>query len=444
MARNTTTFLVLKQLFNQSIGDDLEFDTTTNITTNNSILSTTLNQFDDGEDDHFNTWWVYITEGVNITKSRKISDYATSGGTLTVYGAALAAESAAVTCRLTRYNPDHAKQALIRACEEIYPTLFKSIDDQTLITGNIVPDASFEEWSSASALKWWTANGGGTLAQTTTAGLYRGQLGSTSMKYTAGAANDYVYVSSKSYPRLLDLMGKTIDGYLWVYPQTANDGYLEFYTINAAGSTQTLTSTTANPLGTWTEIKHEDQTLNDDLVEVQIRCKIATNGQYAYFDDLYVNGMRLDEYLLPEDFFNGHLSEVHLQRTGYSDPAAYDLHPFIDQYKDRGLVFDIVDDGTYVYLKLLDGAPSNSRRLRLQGFKPLETLSADADTLTLDAHRIPLLIAKAREIFFEREEMPVSAEDTSRFQYGYKKAIYDYNRLFYKLRMAKPVELVKT
>uniref|UniRef100_A0A6M3L3V0 Uncharacterized protein n=1 Tax=viral metagenome TaxID=1070528 RepID=A0A6M3L3V0_9ZZZZ len=442
MARNTATFLELKQLFNQSIGDDLEFDTTTNITTNNSIISTTLNQFDDGEDDHFNTWWVYITEGVNITKSRKISNYATSGGTLTVYGAALAAETAAVTCRLTRYNPTHAKQALIRACEEIYPTLFKNIDDQTLITGNHLPDGSFEWWSSATAHEF-AATSNATLAKTTTAGLIRGQQGTTSMKVTASAAGGYAYIGGGEWNHLLGLMDKTVSLYCWAYPEVTDDATIEIQTTQTDATTQTLTSSTACPAGHWTLLKLEDQVLNDDLSSIQIRFKVATNAKYVYFDDAYLSGGRLEEYLLPEGFTDGHLSRVIMQTTGYADPIAYDLYQFRDQYKDPELKFDIIDDGTYAFLKLLDGAPPNDRRLRLLGFKPLETLSADADPLTLDAHRIPLLIAKAREIFFEREAVPVSAEDTDRFQVEYTKASRDFYRLFYRLRMPKPVELIK-
>ena len=440
MARNTTTFLELKQLFNQSIGDDLEFDTTTNITTNNSILSTTLNQFDDGEDDHFNTWWVYITEGVNITKSRKISDYATSGGTLTVYGAALAAESAAVTCRLTRYNPDHAKQALIRACEEIYPTLHKPMDDHTLITGNMLPDASFEsdlvtDFYSVSNI---------TYAKTSTEGLYRGRMGQASAKATATAANGYIYLTSDAYPRLLDLQGKTVDAYVWVYPEVANDAYLEIYTKSDDGTTtQTLTSTTTCAAAVWTLLKLEDQALNDDLDEIQVRFKVATNTKYVYFDDAYVGCERLKEYILPDYIIEGHLSRVFVQDYGYSDPAMYDINPFITAHSGIEYPFDITDDGVYTYLVLLGSTPPTKRRIRMLGYQPLEILSTDATTLTLDTQRVPLLIAKAREIFFSRESVPVSAEDTSRFQGEYARAVYDYNKLFYKARMSKPVELVK-
>jgi len=41
----------------------------------------------------------------------------------------------------------------------------------------------------------------------------------------------------------------------------------------------------------------------------------------------------------------------------------------------------------------------------------LETLSADTDTITIDAEKVPLLLAKAREIFWKREAAPASAND---------------------------------
>jgi hypothetical protein len=443
MAKNTTTLLALEKLFSESIGDHLEFDVTTDINNDNSIVSTTLKQFDYGRDDYFNGWWVYITTFANAGVERKVSDYATATGTLTVLGAALTDDVAnTATCQLHRYRRTNKKNALIRACEEIYPTLHKKIDDITLVTGNILIDSSFEEWTSSSALEFYTANGGGTLAQTTTAGLYRGARGTTSMKYTAGAADDYVYISSKTFPRLLDLMDKTVDAYVWAYPEVADDAHIVIYTVQADGTAQTLTSTTACPATAWTKLELENQSLNDDLVEIQIRFEVDTNAKYVYFDDAYVSGMQLSEYLLPDDFAEGHLSRVIVQNYGYSDEAMYDLQPFITRHRGVEYPFDIIDDGTYTLLKL-GATPTSQYRMRLLGYAPLEALSADTDTITCETHRLPLLVAKARMIFWERESVPVSPEDTTKFQIEFNKALGDYNRLFGKLRMPKPIELIK-
>ena len=56
----TTALSVLEQRLAEQIGDGLEFDTSTNITTNTSIIATALQAYDGGRDDYFIGWWVYI------------------------------------------------------------------------------------------------------------------------------------------------------------------------------------------------------------------------------------------------------------------------------------------------------------------------------------------------------------------------------------------------
>uniref|UniRef100_A0A6M3LFC8 Uncharacterized protein n=1 Tax=viral metagenome TaxID=1070528 RepID=A0A6M3LFC8_9ZZZZ len=428
MSINTSTLILLEQLLMESCGDYLSFETTTNITTNKSVISTTLNQYDDGEDGYFDDRWIHIQGVTNPDVERKIGSttYDTATGTCYVYGANLVAEAAAMTCRITRYKREKYKTALLRAIEEVYGLglLYKAVDDLTLVTGNRAVDGHFESWSSATALTYWTASNI-TLAQTSTAGLTRG--GTYSAKCTAGAANGYISIHSNTYPELLDFQGRTIDAYVQAYPQTANDANIVIYTKQADGTEQTLTSTTATPAGEFTEIKHESQTINDNLTDFEIRLKVTTNGQYVYYDDLYVGDRNLTRYLLPDSFVGGKLEQVWMQQTGQSNELFYDLNSFTRE-RGKQLAFVITSNGTNRYLELME-APPNKRRLRLIGEAPLETLSATTDTITLDAWRIPLLIAKARMIFWERESVPVSSEDSSKFEYEYSKAARDYSRL---------------
>ncbi len=424
MALHTVTLLELEEYFSEQINDFLEFDTTANTTAGTSITSTTLKSYDDGAADYFNDWGVYLTEGNNITVQRKISDYTSTDGCLIVRGANLTADTQAVTCRLHRYDRTHITQAIVDACKEIYPSLHKRIDDMTLVAGNILPDAHFESWSSTSALTWYTKTTA-TLLQTSTAGLTRG--GKYSAKITAGAANDYFYISSDTYPRLLELQDKTVNFYCQAYPETANDAYIVIYTIKHDGTTaQTLTSTTTNPAGYFTELKLESQVLNDDLEEIQIRFKVATNGQYVIFDDAFLNGLNLSEYLLPDTLRDGYLSQVLVQETGQSDEIFYDLHPFMSKYPGEDYPFDIISDGSNKYLKLLD-IPLDERRMRLIGYQQLEEPSTDSTTVTIDTDKVDLLIAKARMLFWQREGTPVSAKDTSRYQSEYSRAERDYH-----------------
>lgn len=435
MAVATQTLLSLEQALSEALNDFLEVDTTTNIAANTSIISTSLKVYDDAADDHFNNWWVYITEGNNIGVLRKISDYATSTGTITVYGANLAAEAGAVTIRVGRFNRTFKTNAIIQACKDIYPSLHVRLDDQTLITGNIIPDGSFESWSSTSALTWFSTSNI-TLARTSTAGLLRN--GAYSAKATASADNGYIYISSDSYPRLLDLQGQSVDFYSWAYPEVANDGYIVIYTIQADGTAQTLTSTTTCAAGAFTELKLESQTLNDDLEEIQLRWKVATNTKYVYFDDAMIQGRNIYEYLLPDKFRDGHLSNVTIQTHSDSDQACYDLSPFTTMHPGMSLDrkdWDIADFGSQRYLKT--DALSNERRLRLEGMKPLETLSADTDTITLDAEKVSLLIAKAEVIFYERYMLPVSSDDIIRYNFAHGTARNRFRELLNLHRMPR-------
>lgn len=438
MAVNTISLLTLKKYLWQSMGDYRTFATTTNIGAGTTVISTTLRQHDNGRDGAFDDWWIYIDGTANAGEARKTGNttYATATGTLTVYGANLSAETGSVTCYLTRYEPAKIERAILRANEEIYPTLHLKLDDTTLVAGNILPDGSFEDWSSSSALQWYSTSSI-TLAKTATNALFRHGL--YSAKATAGAANGYFYISSDTYPRLLDLQGQTVNFYCLAYPEVADDAAIVIYTVQPDGTAQTLTSSTANPAGAWTILKLENQTLNDDLEEIQIRFKVATNAKYAYFDDAVLFGRSIKEYLLPVDFRNGHVSLVTEQRGTSQAPPCYDYNTFATMSRGRPLRFDIVDEGNWRYLRLLENH-LDKRRLRLTGFKPLETLSTDAGTVTLDAERVPLLIEYAKLIFMEREGKPVSSGDISRFNFEFSRAYQRYQSLFYKLRMNRTAE----
>jgi len=125
----TTTLSTILQNMGESIDDHLEFATTTNITTNNSIISTELIGVDRGSDDHFIGWKVYIGSGNNDTKYRYVSDYATATGTLTVRGVALVAETGAVTCQLHKYDRTKKVNAVKRTVNELFPSTRIDVDN---------------------------------------------------------------------------------------------------------------------------------------------------------------------------------------------------------------------------------------------------------------------------------------------------------------------------
>ncbi len=429
----STAVSVLETRLGQAIGDDLEVICTTPIAATNLIVSTNLTSYDSGRDDYFNEQWVYITDKANAGVLRQVSDYATATGTLTVRGAALATDVANLaTIRLHRYDRTKYITAFNDTSREISDVLFKSLDVSELVTGNILPNSHFRDWTLTTVPdKWALSSANITCTALTTAGLTRG--GAKSMNAVTGAAGaaSYVYVTSDSNPRLLDLMGKTVSAYVWVYPQTANDATIVIYTLKADSTAQTLTSTTTCPATKWTRLKLESQTLNDDLVKVEVRLAIATNSQYVYFDHAKLYGGSPNEYLLPLDFKAGNIARVEVQTSGYSDDPSDDLKP---THWETDYSWSLMNDGTDVYLRLSPYYP-DKRLIRLIGHAPMTTVTAYTDTVEVDGDRLNLFIAYAKYKLYQAIEGPVSSQDVSRYESNSAKAYNEYLRLLPKKRM---------
>jgi len=316
---------------------------------------------------------------------------------------------------------DHYEEALQRAARETYPNLFRTLRDQTLRAGDSLPDSSFEDWPTSATLRFYTALSG-TLAETTTAGLYHGPRSSTSAKYTAGAANDYFFISSDSFPRLLDLQDKTVSLYCWVYPEVTDDAYIVIYTKqnDSAATTQTLTSETTCYAGVWTLLKLENQSLNSDLDEIQIRLKVATNGKYVYFDEAFLGGLNSEIYL-PTDFQTGVISNVGVQtRVGDLDD------PNISGQIEPLFGTEPTYDGTYRFLRIPEGY--NKKRIELNGYTVLEdTLDDDAETMSIDDPQTDLLVRYAAYLCNDMHRGVVGTDDISRLDYEAKRHKDEYD-----------------
>ena len=431
----TTNLSTLEQRLGQAIGDDLEVVVTTAIGAGVTIVSTNLTAYDGGRDDYFIDWFCYITDKANAGVQRQVSDYATATGTLTVRGANLTDDVANLaTIRLHRYNRYLYVNAINDAVRETFPTFHKPLDIIELVTGNILPNAHFRDWAASTAPdKYSMQDANITATAITTAGTYRG--GAKAMKALTGAsgAGKYVYISSDTYPRLLDLMGHQVSFYCWALPEVADDASIQIYTVKADGTAQTLTSTTANPITEFTLLKLEDQTLNDDLVEIQFRFKITTASKYVYFDNARVIGRNQTEYLLPTDLVNGTLSSVEIQAEGRSDFWADDLQPRAwEEVHD----WEILDNGTDKFLKI--GLLYNDHRLiRLRGYTPLSTVSAFTDTIEIDGRLLNRFLAYAKYKLFQSIEVPIASQDVGRYELQSAKAYGEFLRLS-NLKMGIP------
>ena len=162
------------------------FSTTTNIATNNVVISTELgNRWN--QDDTFIGWFVIIRGVNNDEVVRRVTDYTGSTGTLTFAGDVLAGtESGATTCEVSRFHPDDVRRAYNRARQDLFPRLSAHKDHRGIVTdidtlvdpvptalrhidriyigrallateaNNLFTDGGFETWTDSTTLTNWT------------------------------------------------------------------------------------------------------------------------------------------------------------------------------------------------------------------------------------------------------------------------------------------------
>lgn len=427
----TTTLLSLDERLLGAIGDLKRHAVTTALGANTALISTHLQMYRSNAD-VFNTWWIYIEDQVNAGAERYVVD---DDGTSTLSVlSALAANTTGTdeTFRLSRSRWADRKLAINNAIRETYPATLRYLDYRTLVMGNILPNAHFEDWASSTQPDKYTAASGTTEANTTVAYI-RG--GAKSTKLTSNGTNDYFYLNSDDYPRLLDLMDKTVTAKVWVHPAgTADNATIIIYTKDKAGSTQTLASTTACGADVYTLLELEDQELNDDLVNVQIRFNVASSTGIVYFDDARVYATERREYLLPTDFALGTLQQVYVQTRGYSDDICDDL---LSEYWEEVYGSNIIRDGADYYLQL-PAFYSNNRRIRLIGDCPLEVLDASSDTISLSEEQPRNLLIKYAEYkLLQAKTSTPASEDVSRYKQAARDALNEYYRLLPSARMMR-------
>ena len=422
----------LDQRLLEKIGDWKQETVTTALTASVVVISTALNKYT-GRDDTFNDYYVYIEDFLNAGQDRFVDDYSAASTQITTLGSNFTADTSNATFRVSRFSWANRNRAIIDSISQVFPDVFKPLDDRTLITGNILPNAHFDDWNVSTTPDFYTAVAGTTEASTAVANI---RAGSSSVKIIPNASNLYVVIDSDNYPKLLDLMGETVDANVWVFPQVADDPTIVIYTLDNAGSTQTLASTTtANSTG-WTLLKLEDQELNDDLVKLEVRFKVASSVKYVYFDNARVTGRNLYEYKIPTAFQNGAISEVFIQTTGYSDDICDDLHP---RFWEKVYGWEVESDGTYKYLKFLNTLYSANRQIRLIGYAPLEALSSASDTINLDSPaQLDLLIEYAAYKLYSMESGGVSSADRDHYRNEANRHLGEFYRLLPSHKMIKP------
>jgi hypothetical protein len=412
----TTTWATIRPELSRELGV-VQAATTTNITTNNSVVSTTLaNLFTSNTD--LKGWYALIlndsdgSTSANTGVVKRITAYTASSGTLTVAGAALLAEDEAVDFELHRFNPAELLRLFNRARQNLSNKVFIVRDVQTAVSGpemrsyrlpatlngvplqvysrrwptadgrvwNEITDPGFEDWASATALNSWTLAGTG-------ASVNRESRGTGAVNHLVfeGEYSARIHTASSGVTTLRQTVTPTVttEGSAYMYGIWAYSLSSERMSADAEGS-QGSTHT-----GTGWEFMSLGQEINATDTTIAVGVHITAGAQLSVI---------VDEAML---------------LLGPTNPVA--ARPLFGPAWEREL--------GYKYLPPADGASGNGtlefdqpipehRQLRLVGKDTLSAVSADTDTIEIEEMQLePLYYETLRLAARATSNVTVSGAD---------------------------------
>ena len=404
MATTTTLSAILPKL-GRRVGAYIgSFTTTTAIAANTSVVSTELTDLGFTDDDVLNDSFIKITSGNNLNEVRLVSDYTASSGTITVTGTALTSDSSTqATFEIYRYDPDQLRDAINDAANQAFPALFKRIDDRThtvapgqaryerpssiepgyirqvyivpkieskTFAENIINDQNCDMEASSSALTNWTDSANITAAveaDTTSPNNFMVYRGQRSAKLTCAASSTGTFTLSVTDPTNYE--SEELNFSIWVYSK-----YADLVSPMVQIDSDSVVTGTAHSGNGWQRLTVSTTSSNGGST-IKVGLSFASNGS------IY---------------------------TVYADEAILTSGPSEIPKGFESVIFDWTEEGDY--LTFLTAPPSHYN-LHVVGCGALETLTAGADTITLEPHRVNLLLDYAALTFFEGELDQTSAED---------------------------------
>lgn len=313
--------------------------------------------------------------------------------------------------------------AINDAIREIFPILSRPVLNDTLITGNSLPNSHFEDWALSTVPDKYALSVVTAVKDTDNTYLWSGKAAA---KVTRAGSDGYLYISDVEWPRLLDLQGKTISFKARAYASQASQARLTIYTNKADGTTQTESSSYHSGGGNYELLSISDLSINSDITDIEFRFEVKTTDGNVWYDNACVPGHHRAEYLLPSEFDNGSVLEVYLQAIGYLDDWYDDIHT---ESWQQVYGYRVLDDSVDKLLAL-PSFFSASRKIRLIGYTELSTLDVDEDTTELDNDRdVSLLIACAKYKLYQMVEGPISSQDIGLYERASAKAYQEYMRL---------------
>jgi hypothetical protein len=378
-----------------------DFATTTNLATNDKVISTELSDRLPSAD-YFIGWYVYIKGTNNVNVTRRVQDYSAETdsppGQLTIRGANLATESAAVNCELLRFHPDDIKRALNRARQNVFPQLGILRDIETIVTGqrqftytvpstirlikrvmlgeryeagsvpeNLLLNGDFEDWSNATSPDNWTVGGSSATVnqeeETTSPKNYAVLSGSNSAR---------LFVPDSTVTTLLQtftpgsgdvaIEGMEINVSAWVYATLASRVALR---VTGLGDGTTHS-------GTGWELIKQAVTSGQTATSAQAGVSVTSGATMNVFVDEIIMVFGQSEAL----------------DKPYSPINNWDWVPSINGASDGGKLY-------------FSEALPEKHRIRIIGVDMLASVSAETDTIEIDGELVEPLYNKVREYLCE-------------------------------------------
>jgi hypothetical protein len=355
------------QRLSENIGDYLALTATGGSTT--TVVDTALANYT--EDNGGIQGWVYIDDTTDDAapegEIRRIkngaSGYTASSKTITVNFAFTAGVASSDTYQLHRFDPVVKRDAINRALEELFPTLYLPIRNMTVMIDNILGNSAFEYFSGG--FSSWTEVGSPTVTQET--GIARIKYGNSAKIIASGAIGQLTQQGNPS--NLSAVTDRTARQKFWAFATTVNSVRIR---IDFDGGTTFANSDYHTGAAQWELLEASDDVPGDASTQVKTILEVA-DGNTGYFGP-------------------GYLALGHINKYGVDGSIVHGPH-FVDQQASED-----TPEGPYVPLRRgIEG-----RLLRLRGMGVLSRPTSDTGTTEIDGIRINLVVAKAAEILFQR------------------------------------------
>ena len=401
----TTTWSTMRQEIVRPLGL-VTGTTSANLAANTSLVDEDLTDLYP-TDDYFNdSWFVIVTSNNNAGEYRRVTDYAQSGGTITVSKAwPSGSDGSTSTFELMTVDPPSVLRAYNRARQDVWPHIGIVRDVETIVTGqrqftytipssirrvnrvylgeryeaqndseNLLLNGSFEDWTNATSPDYWSVTGSGASVnqeeQTTSPRNYAVLSGNNSARLVVPGSvlTTIVQTFDSTLDRYTAVATQGMEANLsaWVYCTVASRVSL---TIDGAVQSETHG-------GTGWELLTGSQILTQTDTEAAVGLSITSGSAMAVFVD--------------EIFFTLGQSEV-LDRP-YTPITNWDVIPPAAGGSNGGT------------LRFTGQIPSH-RRLRVVGSDLLSSASADSDTIEIDGELLEPLYNRIRQLLCDERAM---------------------------------------